>query len=571
MSRFQPRPLQSSTLRYAGFALALAVLMAVGVATLLSFDRTRTSFVMVEHTHQVMSSLQNYRTQMRSAESTARGYRLTGRIVLRDDLLGLIPSINQQLAELARLVADNPLQETRAQQLQVLSDHRLNLSRRLVAADIMSTQGAVDMSILDQGITAMSAIDRVSTQMLTTEQMLLAQRRAQSVQQTRLLIAFTGGGTGFAILLLAGLMRGLQREIKRSRRLESEARGAVAGLHDSMAHLAQLSEQRGALSRYASLLQSCQDVQEALQVTGRVLAELLPGAGGRCYLLRSSQDLAETAGMFGTPAAPSADFLQPMQCWALRKGQSYRVDHLADGIACAHIDVSMAAPDAWSLCVPLLAQGTALGLLHVSGNGNEMREQAESVLEAVAEQLGLALVNLQLRDTLRVLSLRDALTGLFNRRYLDESLQREVTRCTRHGVPLAVLMLDVDHFKRFNDTNGHAAGDALLARIGQILQTMTRNEDLACRYGGEEFTLVLPEASLANAMRRADEIRDAVATATIQHLRQTLGPCTVSIGLAMLPENGQAPAELMAQADAALYRAKAGGRNCVVAASDAVS
>lgn len=566
MSRFRLHPLQSNTLRYAGFALALAVLVAVGVATLWSFDRTRNSIDMVEHTYQVISTLQNYRTQIRSAESSARGYRLTGRTALRDDLLGQIPSIDQRLAELATLVADNPPQEARAQQLQVLSDRRLALSRRLVATDVTSTQ-----DLLDQGITAMSAIDHLSTQMLATEQLLLTQRRAHGVQQTRLLIAFTGGGTGFAILLLAALMRGLQRETTRSRRLEGEARGAMAGLHDSMTHLAQLSEQRGALSRYASLLQSCQDVQEALQVTGSVLAELLPGGGGRCYLLRSSQDLAETAAVFGTPAAPSAELLQPLQCWGLRKGQSYRVDRLTDGVVCAHVDASAVDVDAWSLCIPLRAQGTALGLLHVSGIGVHARDQAQSVLETVAEQLGLALVNLQLRDTLRVQSLRDSLTGMFNRRYLDESLQREVTRCKRHGLPLAVLMLDVDHFKRFNDTHGHAAGDALLACIGQQLLTMGRNEDLACRYGGEEFTLVLPEASRENALRRADEIRAAIGGITIQHLRQTLGPCTVSIGIAMSPENGQAPAELLAQADSALYRAKAQGRNRVVAAENVSS
>ena len=552
-------------LRYAGFGLALAVLAAVGAVTVWSFDRSRASEAWVEHTYQVISTVQVYRLQIRNAESTARGARLTGRPALRDAFLVLIPPIQQQLVELTLMVADNPAQHARARRLQELNDRRLALSRQLMAADATANlQGT-----FEHGSDAMQDIDRVSTQMLAEEHALLVQRQAQSTRQRHWLIASTSAGTTFAMLLLALLMRGLQREIKRSRRLEVQAQDALAGMHDSMTHLALLSEQRAALSRYTSLLQSCQDVPEALQVTGRVMAELLPGMGGRVYLLRPSQDLAESAAAFGTPAAPSAELLQPLQCWALRKGQLYRADRLADSVTCAHVDVSAVDADAWSMCVPLLAQGVALGLLHVSGVGASARDQTQSLLETVAEQLGLALVNLQLRESLRAQALRDSLTGLFNRRYLDESLQREVTRCRRRGAPLAVMMLDVDHFKRFNDTHGHGAGDAMLARIGQLLSGMMRNEDLACRYGGEEFTLVLPDASRANALRRADDIRAAVRSATIQYLHQTLGPCTVSIGLAMQPENGQAATVLMAQADAALYRAKAEGRDRVVAADDA--
>gem|GEM_PF-992836 len=552
-------------LRYAGFALALAVLVAVGAATVWSFNRALSSFDWVEHTYRVMSTIQDLRAEMRGAESAARGYRLTGRMALRDDLLGKIPTIDMRLGELAAQVADNPEQSAHARQWRVLIERRLALSRQLARPEA----SADEQQVLATGIEAMSASERLSAQMLGAEQMLLAERRAHLTDETRLLIGFTGGGTAFAILLLVLLMRGLQRESQRSGRLEKETHVAMASLHDSMAQLSHISEQRGMLSRYASLLQSCQDVPEALQVTGHVLAELLPGAGGRCYLLRASQDLAETAAVFGTPAAPSAELLQPLQCWALRKGQPYHLDDLAEGIACAHMDVSAVDATAWSICVPLLAQGNALGLLHASGKGSEDREQAQVVLETVAEQLGLALVNLQLRDTLRVQSLRDSLTGLFNRRYLDESLPRETTRCRRRGLPLAVMMLDIDHFKIFNDTYGHAAGDALLARIGQVLQTMTRNEDLACRYGGEEFTLVLPEASQADAMRRAEEIRAAIGATTVQHLRQTLGPCTASIGVAMLPQDGESPTLLLSKADAALYRAKTNGRDRVVAADGA--
>jgi diguanylate cyclase (GGDEF)-like protein len=127
-------------------------------------------------------------------------------------------------------------------------------------------------------------------------------------------------------------------------------------------------------------------------------------------------------------------------------------------------------------------------------------------------------------------------------------------------------MLDVDHFKSFNDTHGHAAGDALLSAIARALQANTRGEDLVCRYGGEEFTVVLVDAARKDALRRAEDIRDALGAVTVQHLRQMLGPRTVSIGLAMLPDDGKTPETLLQAADAALYEAKRAGRNRVVVA-----
>lgn len=302
-------------------------------------------------------------------------------------------------------------------------------------------------------------------------------------------------------------------------------------------------------------------------MTASVIGELLPHAGGRCYVLRASQNLAESSGHFGQDAVSSADLLQPQECWALRRGRPHRTDDDHGHVRCTHLDPDIDLTGIWTICVPLMAQGAALGMLHI--NARESASEADndtSVVEAIAEQLGLAIVNLQLRETLRVQSLRDPLTGLFNRRYLEENLQRDMQRCERRGLPLSVLMLDVDHFKRFNDQHGHAAGDALLARIGQVLQELTRDEDIACRYGGEEFLVVLPEAEADSAHRRAEQIRSAIGSTTVSHLRRTLGPNTASVGVATFPADGDAPAMLIEVADAALYRAKAGGRDRVVSA-----
>ncbi len=552
--------------RFVAFWTALALLGGVGLATMWSFTQAANSIDWVEHTYRVIATLQQYRVSVREAESSARGYRISGNTLLREQFFDAVPRAEQAAEEVSRLVADNSGQSVRSRMLEELTTQRLALSRRLVES--AETKGAPVPSTT-AGATTMSRIDALAGRMLATEQVLLAERRARRQAQARLLMFSTGGGTALAVVLLALLMRGLQRETRHSRQLEKQARDAASGLEASLAQISLLADQRGALGRHSSLLQSCENVEEALQVTGQAIAELLPGTGGRCYLLRASQDLAETASAFGTPAAASTNLLQPRQCWALRRGQAYRVEDLATGVPCAHVDANAAEPGSWTLCVPLLAQGNALGLLYVSGHRAEDSARAEEVCDRVAGQLGLALVNLQLRETLRHQSLRDSLTGLFNRRYLDESLPREITRCQRRGLPLAVMMLDVDHFKAFNDDHGHAGGDALLAAIGHTLQSMARSEDLVCRYGGEEFTLVLADSDPAEALQRADEIRIAVGRTTVEYLRQALGPCTASVGIAMLPGDGDAPDTLLRKADAALYRAKACGRDRVVAAADA--
>lgn len=536
------------------------LLAAAAVAAVWSVRQAAASNEWVEHTYRVILILQRYRAALHTAEASARGYRLAPLPSLHQAFDLAAPSARQDVDQLVTLVADNPLQASRARALQTLTPTRLQISR-LVMEGHGDTRG-----LLATGTAGTREIESLTTRMLHEEQRLLHERIAQSAQLERRLLAFTISGLGFAAALLPVLMAGLQREILRSHQLETQTRDAARELERSLTELGRVSDQRAALGRFASLLQSCQDIDEALRVTGQVVAELLPGAGGRCYLLRASQDLAETAMTFGPPPVNSQPLLHPSQCWALRRGQPYLVDVVATGVACADVDHAEAPTDAWTLCTPLLAQGTPLGLLFVAGGADTDRHQAKALIDSVAEQLGLALVNLQLRESLRMQSLRDPLTGLHNRRYLDESLPREVTRGLRRQQPLAVLMLDVDHFKSFNDTHGHAAGDALLTEIAQTLQASTRGEDLVCRYGGEEFTVVLVDAPRDCAIRRADDIRAALGAVTVQHLRQTLGPRTVSIGLAMLPDDGQTPEALLRQADAALYRAKHEGRNRVVVA-----
>lgn len=178
-----------------------------------------------------------------------------------------------------------------------------------------------------------------------------------------------------------------------------------------------------------------------------------------------------------------------------------------------------------------------------------------------SEQIGLAIANLDLRDRLRRMSIRDPLTNLYNRRYMEETLDRELERARRTGDEVGVVQLDIDRFKSFNDTHGHEAGDVVLQAIAEVLQTSVRNDDVACRYGGEELTLILPGVSLDAAEERAQSLLDRFRELVIPYRGSVLPAPTASMGVAVFPLHGTTPDALLRLADNALYLAKGAGRD----------
>ena len=320
------------------------------------------------------------------------------------------------------------------------------------------------------------------------------------------------------------------------------------------------------LGSFGNLLIGCTDLAEALQVSEQMLSRLLPDCAGSIYPLLEGEGLGEATHLWGLHAAdtrPQAS-AEECQCMADQRVHLGRSD-LVETV-CAH--VLPGTGEFASACIPLSTQGDKLGWLYLSGNGLAPLAKLR-IAVAAADQLAFALANLKLRQSLRDLSVRDPLTGLFNRRYLSESLGRELTRCARRKLPLSVLAFDLDHFKAFNDNYGHPAGDAILRSFARVLQSLSRNEDIACRQGGEEFLVILPEMDREVAMRRAGEVMQQLAILEVQHEGRVLPRLTTSIGLAMFPEHGAKPAELLAQADGALYEAKARGRNRVEIAATA--
>lgn len=281
-------------------------------------------------------------------------------------------------------------------------------------------------------------------------------------------------------------------------------------------------------------------------------------------MLNLANNLVEAVATWGTSIYSETGFIFD-ECWALRLGRIHAVKQTTPGLFCQHIH-SNPSPNE-SLCVPMIAQGETLGLLYLSASESEpLTDAKQQLARSVAEQIALALANLKLRETLQNQSIRDALTGLFNRRYLDEFLKREMHRASREEKSLGVIMLDVDHFRHFNNTFGHEAGDMILKELAQFLQSNTRESDMVCRFGGEELLLILPKASLADTRRRAEQIRQGIKQLEVEKKGQPLGGITVSLGVACFPAHGETGREVLRAADFALLKAKELGRDRVVVA-----
>ena len=270
---------------------------------------------------------------------------------------------------------------------------------------------------------------------------------------------------------------------------------------------------------------------------------------------------------WGSRRAPNAT-LAPEECWALRLGSPHFVPRKGT-IRCPHAHEEGES----YVCMPVQGQGQILGLLHIAVEVSPLNmrpaRDTEQRLRAMTDRVGPALANLKLRDALRELALRDGLTGLYNRRYLDDVLNRELYRAERSGQPVSVLMIDIDHFKHFNDKYGHDVGDFVLSAVARAIMKRIRPSDIACRYGGEEFAVGLPEASLECARGRAEQMRLAMRDTNLTHLGQTLPAPTASFGVAVYPTNGTKSTDLLKAADQALYRAKKEGRDRVCVAEEA--
>ncbi|MGR3594738.1 MAG: sensor domain-containing diguanylate cyclase [Limimaricola soesokkakensis] len=314
-------------------------------------------------------------------------------------------------------------------------------------------------------------------------------------------------------------------------------------------------------------LQSSRSLDELFQMVGRFMTHILPHCEGSIYVYSNSRDVL--VGATSWNGGHHCDHIRAEDCWGLRRGRTYSYGAAEVDFPCGHTETQDTRP---AYCFPVLAHGETIGLLHLKArpktNLLDFRASQKRA-QMCAEQISLAIANVQMRDQLHDRSIRDPLTGLYNRRHLTETLRRHLDRAQREDRPLSLLSLDVDHFKRFNDNHGHDAGDMVLRAVGSALEQFCDGDETACRIGGEEFMLLLPDLRLEAAALRAEALRGAVERISVRYGEKNLPRITVSIGVAAHPDDGAMPQQLMKAADDALYDAKGRGRNQVAIAGEA--
>jgi len=352
------------------------------------------------------------------------------------------------------------------------------------------------------------------------------------------------------------------RDISARKRAEEEARRKTDELLARVAEMTRRDEEMSCLNHINDLLHTCATQDEAYRVLAVAAPDLFVGYAGFLAMLHPRDQLLVTVARWGEESATTPSFALA-DCWAMRRGKPHEVLDPQVGLVCRHFAHQ---PGSGYLCVPLTVHGEALGVLCLLGSAAaaSRRPATERLAVAMGEGIKLSLSNLRLRERLREQATLDALTGLHNRRYLDETLARELHGAARRKSPLCVVMLDLDHFKHFNDDYGHEAGDTLLREVGRLLRDNLRKSDISCRYGGEEFVLVLPDSSLVDTKQRVQQLRQLVKELDVRHADRPLGRITVSCGIAQANPHGATPNELLRAVDEALYAAKLGGRDCVV-------
>jgi diguanylate cyclase (GGDEF)-like protein len=570
--------------------------------------QTRESFGWVTHSAEVIETTGDALVQLRDAESGQRGFILTRNPAFSVAFAQQLAGSRQAIDHVVSLTRDNPLQNGRARELRALMDQRAATLREPFALAARGDFTAAKSIVASgRGRDIMANVSMRADGFLAEERTLQTERNSAAIVRLAYMRQLAQVGVPILSLLVILvsflIIRGIRRPIDvilaamtslgqgdRSARIKtamgSQEFGQLAEGHNAMAD--QLEAAVAASGRSEAELQTANDElrlsSEILRNRGEVI-ELLGGMAHRMQAARTDDELAQVIRVFvprvlpGIPGAlyahnNSRNVLKPVatwggfvtepegfapdKCWALRRGQSHAVAVPGTDIVCAHVGDEQRIYH----CEPLLAGGEVIGTLYLDG---APEEEHRFRLAVMAENIASALFNHRLQRGLREQSIRDPLTGLFNRRYMEEALALEIARAKRSNAPLSVVMCDVDHFKRFNDEFGHDAGDAVLQAVGTELRSRFRDGDIVCRYGGEEFAVIAPGTSPEQLVARVEAVRRAITEINLRQAGRALGSISMSFGVSAWSSAADTMGtETLKLADAALYRAKREGRNRVI-------
>ena len=508
------------------------------------------------------------------------------------------------MAVAVRQTSDNPMQHARAREIAVLMAQRATFLRQpLILARHGDFAGAVAIVASGGGRELMDAISVRASGFLDEERALQTSR--QDAADKRLAsgrrLAIIGGGVvallvvcSFVLLIrairrpLATMMRAmtalgdgeqdarintamgseefnrlaqgynamaerLRNAVADQANSERQLQTANAELHRNSETLRERGSVIGLLGGMSHRMQAARTDDELAQIIKVFVPRVLPNVPGALYAHNNSRNCLVPIASWGGTDVPPEGFA-PDRCWALRRGQSHYVSGPGGDIVCGHV-----GEDEIYHCEPLLAGGEVIGVLYLQG---QIESENRFRMNVLTENIASALVNHRLQRSLREQTIRDPLTGLFNRRYMEETLKLEIARASRAGTPLSLVMCDIDHFKRFNDEFGHDAGDAVLQVVAAEMRSRFRDGDVVCRFGGEEFTIIAPGTTADALAGRVEVVRRAIAELTVRHGSRSLGSTSMSFGIATWsPTMARDGSTLIQAADMALYQSKREGRN----------
>jgi diguanylate cyclase (GGDEF)-like protein len=588
-------------------AIGLTVVIALGSLAGLLADAsqlTSQSFRSAAHSADVIETTEAALGDLREAESGQRGFVITHNPAYARSFTQRVRSSAQNIARVVRITDDHPLQHARALEIaRLMAQRSTSLRQPLDLARRGEFRNAIRIIESGHGRDLMDALSVRANGFLDEERSLQTTRQDLADQRLingKRLAIF--GALAMALFVVGSftlLIRGIRRPVDTMMRAMT---ALGSGKHDARIDTAMGSREFGRLAEgYNAMADRLRDAvadqdtserrlqvvnaelqqnTETLRERGDVI-ELLGGMAHRMQAARTDDELAQIIRVFVPRVLPDvpgalyahnnsrnclvpvagwggvdvpAEGFSPERCWALRRGQSHWVTEPGCDIVCGHVD----AGEIYH-CEPLLAGGEVIGVLHLRGRiGSENRFR----MNVLAENIASALVNHRLQRSLREQTIRDPLTGLFNRRYMEETLKLEIARASRAGTPLSVVMCDVDHFKRFNDEFGHDAGDVVLQAVAAEMRSRFRDGDVVCRYGGEEFTIIAPGTTADALAGRVEIVRHAIAELNVRQGSRTLGSTSMSFGIATwtaaMARDGST---LVQAADVALYQSKREGRN----------
>lgn len=553
----------------AGFAGALVVIASLTSLSLLNIYQLSDARTRGTRSHRAIASLKTALDRMEAAESAERGYVITGDAVYIAEFNTATDDCYRRLEQFAYFMGEQPERQERVQGLKQLLSARVRSLQSIVQErGERGFPAAAEEVSRNIGRAQTEQIRMLANGIESEEQRSLdASNRTADVWASRavwgfvLLSGCTAIGLAFAFYFV--LRDSQSRE-------QSEHRMAVLNreMEEKASEMERRTTEMSILAQLASALRACTESSEAATSIAKTFGMLFPGCSGAVCLLNNSRSMVSAIKTWGADIAITG--FAPEECCGLRTGRV----HVATGkqlIDCRHTE-----PGKSHICSPLVAHGEILGAIVLQSwsasdlDNPKLLSDAATIARGVAERAAITLSSLRMRQALRDAAIRDPLTGLFNRRYMEETFARELARCFRKDSPLAILLIDIDNFKSFNDLHGHDVGDLVLKQAGLLMKSFVRPEDVVCRLGGEEFLVILPEADDETAEARADDLRLKFRSMSIRAHGSLLEPVTISIGVASTLVGGASPEELMITADKNLYAAKDSGRDRVVGSRQSV-